>query len=224
MRDFWGPLAAMVWKDLVLEARSRELVVSVAVFGLLLVVIFNFALRPAPGQAAALAPGILWVSFAFAATLAMNRGFVRELEAGALEGLLVSPVSRDAIFLAKAAAGFIFMLLVEAALLPAYAALLGFSALSWPLAAAILLATLGFAVIGTLFSALAAQTRSREILLPVLFFPVITPLIIAAVGASNTALGGENAGGLVRWLGLMAVFDAVFLVICPWIFSVIVED
>lgn len=224
MRDFWGPLAAMVWKDLVLEARSRELVVSVAVFGLLLVVIFNFALRPAPGQAAALAPGILWVSFAFAATLAMNRGFVRELEAGALEGLLVSPVSRDAIFLAKAAAGFIFMLLVEAALLPAYAALLGFSALSWPLAAAILLATLGFAVIGTLFSALAAQTRSREILLPVLFFPVITPLIIAAVGASNTALAGENAGGLVRWLGLMAVFDAVFLVICPWIFSVIVED
>lgn len=224
MRDFWGPMAAMVWKDLVLEARSRELVVSVAVFGLLLVVIFNFALRPAPGQAAALAPGILWVSFAFAATLAMNRGFVRELEAGALEGLLVSPVSRDAIFLAKAAAGFIFMLLVEAALLPAYAALLGFSALSWPLAAAILLATLGFAVIGTLFSALAAQTRSREILLPVLFFPVITPLIIAAVGASNTALAGESSSGLVRWLGLMAVFDAVFLVICPWIFSVIVED
>ena len=224
MRDFWGPLAAMVWKDLVLEARSRELVVSVAVFGLLLVVIFNFALRPAPGQAAALAPGILWVSFAFAATLAMNRGFVRELEAGALEGLLVSPVSRDAIFLAKATAGFIFMLLVEAALLPAYAALLGFSALSWPLAAAILLATLGFAVIGTLFSALAAQTRSREILLPVLFFPVITPLIIAAVGASNTALAGESSSGLVRWLGLMAVFDAVFLVICPWIFSVIVED
>ena len=224
MRDFWGPMAAMVWKDLVLEARSRELVVSVAVFGLLLVVIFNFALRPAPGQAAALAPGILWVSFAFAATLAMNRGFVRELEAGALEGLLVSPVSRDAIFLAKATAGFIFMLLVEAALLPAYAALLGFSALSWPLAAAILLATLGFAVIGTLFSALAAQTRSREILLPVLFFPVIPPLIIAAVGASNTALAGESSSGLVRWLGLMAVFDAVFLVICPWIFSVIVED
>ena len=217
-------MAAMVWKDLVLEARSRELVVSVAVFGLLLVVIFNFALRPTPGQAAALAPGILWVAFAFAATLAMNRGFIRELEAGALEGLLVSPVSRDAIFLAKAAAGFIFMLLVEAALLPAYAALLGFSALSWPLAAAILLATLGFAVIGTLFSALAAQTRSREILLPVLFFPVITPVIIAAVGASNTALDGESSGGLVRWLGLMAVFDAVFLVICPWIFSVIVED
>ena len=217
-------MAAMVWKDIVLEARSRELVVSVAVFGLLLVVIFNFALRPTPGQAAALASGILWVAFAFAATLAMNRGFIRELEAGALEGLLVSPVSRDAIFLAKAAAGFIFMLLVEAALLPAYAALLGFSALSWPLAAAILLATLGFAVIGTLFSALAAQTRSREILLPVLFFPVITPVIIAAVGASHTALSGESSSGLVRWLGLMAVFDAVFLVICPWIFSVIVED
>ena len=101
------PIATMVWKDIVLELRSRELVVSVIVFGLLLAVVFNFALRPSPGQAAALAPGILWVSFAFAATLAMNRAFVREQEAGALEGLLVSPVSRDAIFLAKAATSFI---------------------------------------------------------------------------------------------------------------------
>ena len=214
----------MVWKDIVLEARSRELVVSVIVFGLLLVVVFNFALRPAPGQTTALAPGLLWVAFAFAATLAMNRAFIREQEAGALEGLLVSPVSRDAIFLAKAAASFIFMLLVEAALLPAYGAMLEFSALSWTLGAAILLATLGFALIGTLFSALAAQTRSREIMLPVLFFPIITPLIIAAVAVSGGATGGGTFTGLGRWLLLMGVFDALFLVICPWVFSFVVED
>ena len=217
-------MATMVWKDIVLEVRSRELVMSVIVFGLLLVVVFNFALRPSPGQAAALAPGILWVSFAFAATLAMNRAFIREQEAGALEGLLLSPVSRDAIFLAKAATSFIFMLLVEAALLPAYAVMLQFSALSWTLGAVILLATLGFALIGTLFSALAAQTRSREIMLPVLFFPIMTPVIIGAVAASSRAVAGETFVELGRWLLLIGVFDALFLVICPWVFSFVVED
>lgn len=224
MKKLLLPVATMLWKDIALEARSRELVASVIVFGLLLVVVFSFALRPSPGQAAALAPGILWVSFAFAATLAMNRAFVREQEAGALEGLLVSPVSRDAIFLAKAAASFIFMLLVEAALLPAYAVMLQFSALSWTLGAVIVLATLAFALIGTLFSAMAAQTRSREIMLPVLFFPIVTPVIIAAVAASNRAVGGETFVGLGRWLLLIGVFDALFLVICPWVFSFVVED
>ena len=224
MRGLLSPIATMVWKDIVLEVRSRELVVSVIVFGLLLVVVFSFALRPSPGQAATLAPGILWVCFAFAATLAMNRSFVREQEAGALEGMLVSPVSRDAIFLAKAATSFIFMLLVEAALLPAYAVMLQFSALSWTLGAVILLATLGFALIGTLFSALAAQTRSREIMLPVLFFPIMTPVIIGAVAASSGAIEGGTVVELGRWLLLIGVFDALFLVICPWVFSFVVED
>ncbi len=224
MSSLLWPIAAMIWKDIVLEMRSRELVVSVIVFGLLLVVVFSFALQPSPSQATALAPGILWVCFAFAATLAMNRSFVREQEAGALEGLLVSPVSRDAIFLAKAAASFIFMVLIEAVLLPFYAVLLQFSALSWTLAGVILLATLGFALIGTLFSALAAQTRSREILLPVLFFPIVLPVILAAVQASTRAIGGETFIGLGRWLPLLGVFDVLFLVICPWLFSYIVED
>ena len=224
MKGFIGPIATMIWKDIVLELRSRELVASVVVFGLLLVVVFSFALDPEPGDAKRMAPGILWVAFAFTATLAMNRAFSREQESGALEGLLASPVSRDAIFLSKAATSFIFMLLIEAVLLPAYAVILGFSALSWTLAATIILATLGFALIGTLFSALAAQTRSREIMLPVLFFPVVLPVILAAVEASTRAVGGETFVGLGRWLPLIGVFDALFLVICPWLFSFIVED
>ena len=224
MNGLLGPIATMVWKDILLELRSRELVISVIVFGLLVVIVFSFAIDPAPGQAEALAPGILWVAFAFAATLAMNRAFVREQEAGALEGLLVSPVSRDAIFLAKAATSFLFMLLIEAVLLPAYSVMLGFSALSWTLGATILLATLGFALIGTLFSALAAQTRSREIMLPVLFFPIVLPVILGAVEATTRAIGGDTFVGLGRWLPLIAIFDAVFLVICPWVFSFVVED
>jgi heme exporter protein B len=214
----------LVWKDILLEWRSREMVASVLVFGLLVVVLFNFALNVTPQRVTVLAPGILWVAFAFAGTLAMNRTFVREREQGGLEGLLLSPVSRDAIFLGKALGSFLFMLLVEAGLLPVFAVLLNFSAVSFTLILTIVLATLGFAVVGTLFSAIAVQTRSREIMLPVLFFPVILPVIIGAVEASSAAIGVEATVGLKRWLPLLGVFDALFLVICPWLFGVVVEE
>ena len=168
MTGLLGPIMVIVWKDVLLELRSRDLVVSVVVFGLLVVVVFNFALNNTPGRSEELAPGILWAAFAFSAVLAMNRAFVRDQEQGGLDGLLISPVSRDAIFLGKALTSLIFMLLVEAALLPVYAVMLDFSALSWILILTIFLGTLGFAVVGTLFSAIAVQTRSREIMLPVL--------------------------------------------------------
>ncbi|HCP24747.1 MAG TPA: heme ABC transporter permease CcmB [Dehalococcoidia bacterium] len=224
MSGLLGLVLIIVWKDILLEIRSRDLVVSVLVFGLLVVIVFNFALNNAPGRAEELAPGILWAAFAFAAVLAMNRAFVRDQEQGGLEGLLISPISRDAIFLGKVLTSLIFMLLVEAALLPVYAVMLDFSALSWTLLLTIFLGTLGFAVVGTLFSAMAVQTRSREIMLPVLFFPVVLPVIIAAVEASTRAVGGETFIGLGRWLPLIGVFDALFLVICPWIFSFVVEE
>ena len=109
-------------------------------------------------------------------------------------------------------------------MLPIYAVMLDFSALSWTLMLTIFLGTLGFAVVGTLFSAMAVQTRSREIMLPVLFFPVLLPVIIAAVEASTRAVGGETFIGLGRWLPLIGVFDALFLVICPWVFAFVVEE
>lgn len=224
MTGFLQPVLVLLWKDILLELRSRDLVISVAVFGLLVAVIFNFALNVAPQRATVLAPGVLWVAYSFAGVLAMNRTFVREQEQGGLEGLLLSPVSRDSIFLGKAMASFTFMLLVEAVLLPIFAALLGFSVLSWTLAATIVLATLGFAVVGTLFSAIAVQTRSRELMLPVLFFPVILPVIIGAVQLTTSAVGGETSVGLSRWLPLLGIFDALFLVICPWVFSVVMEE
>ena len=224
MSGLLGPILIIVWKDLLLELRSKDLVVSIVVFGLVVVVVFNFALNNTPGRSAELAPGILWSAFAFSAVLGMNRAFVRDQEQGGLEGLLISPISRDAIFLGKALTSLIFMLLVEAALLPVYAVMLDFSVLSWSLMLTILLGTLGFAVVGTLFSAIAVQTRSREIMLPVLFFPVLLPVIIAAVEASTRAVGGVTFMGLGRWMPLIGVFDALFLVICPWVFSFVVEE
>ncbi len=221
---FVGPVLVLVWKDLLLEWRSKDVVVSVLFFGLLVVVLFNFALDTTSQRIGFLAPGILWLAFTFAATLAMNRSFVREREQGGLEGLLLTPVSRDAIFLGKAFSSLIFMLLVEAALLPVFAVLLNFSAFSFTLILTIGMATLGFAVVGTLFSAIAVQTRSREIMLPVLFFPVILPVVISAVEASTSAIGVRPGGRVELWLALIAVFDALFLVICPWIFAAVIEE
>ena len=220
------PLTALIWKDLLLELRSRDIILSALLFGLLVALVFNFALRVTPQRAAELAPGILWAAFAFAAVLAMSRAFAREQEQGGLAGLLLAPVSRDAIFIGKTLVSFLFMLIIAAALLPAFAALLNFSAFSPVLLLTLLLATFGFALVGVLFAAIAAQTRSREIMLPVLFFPVILPVLIGAVEISGMAMngGGFAQPGIIRWLLLLAVFDLLFLVICPWLFTIIVEE
>ena len=141
-----------------------------------------------------------------------------------MDGLLLTPVSRDSIFLGKAAAIFLFMVLVEAILLPIFAGLMGFSAVSFTLLLTMVLATAGFALVGALFAAIAVQTKSREILLPVLFFPVILPVIVGAIEATKLAIGGESVVGIGHWLPLIGAFDAVFLVICPWVFSLVVEE
>ena len=215
---------AIAWKDVRLEIRSRDTVVSALVFGLIVVVVFNFGLNRTPGSLAPAAPGLLWVAYGFVGVLAMNRAFAREQEQGALDGLLAAPVSRDAVFLGKMLGTLAFMLVIEVVLLPVFAVMLDLPALSATLGLIILLATIGFATVGTFFAAIAAQTRSREILLPVLFFPVIVPVIIAAVEATALVLqGGPMQAVWTRWLPLLVVFDALFLVICPWIFGYVFE-
>lgn len=223
MRLFSATLA-IAWKDIRLEMRSRDTIVSALIFGLIVVVVFNFGLNRTPGSLAPVAPGLLWVAYGFVGVLAMNRAFARELDQGALDGLLASPVSRDAVFLGKMLGTLAFMLVIEAILLPVFAVMLGLPTLSPTLGLIILLATVGFATVGTFFAAIAAQTRSREILLPVLFFPVIVPVIIAAVEATALVLqGGPMLPVWTRWLPLLVVFDALFLVICPWIFGYVFE-
>ncbi|MDE2786809.1 MAG: heme exporter protein CcmB [Chloroflexota bacterium] len=215
---------AIAWKDVRLEFRSRDTVVSALIFGLIVVVVFNFGLNRTPGSLAPVAPGLLWVAYGFVGVLAMNRAFAREQEQGALDGLLAAPVSRDAVFLGKMLGTLAFMLVIEAVLLPVFAVMLDLPTLSPTLGLIILLATVGFATVGTFFAAIAAQTRSREILLPVLFFPVIVPVIIAAVEATALVLqGGPMLPVWTRWLPLLVVFDALFLVICPWIFGYVFE-
>ena len=224
MSQFLKPVLVLAWKDILLEARTRDVLLSVVVFGVMVVVIFNFALNVTSEQVNQLAPGILWVAFAFAGVLAMSRAFAAEKERGSLEGLLLCPVSGDVLFFGKMLGIFLFMLVVQAALLPMFAALFDFSAFAPGMALSIPLATLGFAAVGTLFSAIAVQTRSREIMLPMLFFPIVVPVLIAAVEITSKLITGAGILDTGRWFPLLGVFDAIFLVICPWVFRLVLEE
>ena len=224
MKNWWRAVLALVWKDVLLEARTKDMFVAVLVFSLLVVVIFNFAISPTPQLVALVAPGILWVAFVFGGVLGLTRSFAVERERGTLHGLLLAPVGRDAIFFGKMLAIFFIMLLVEAVVFPVFTVMFNLSPAAPLMIPVAVLATLGIAAVGTLFSAMAVNTRAREVLLPVLFLPVVVPIMIAAVEASGLALREYGASDVLRWLQFLAVFDAIFLVVCPVAFSLVVEE
>lgn len=213
---------AILWKDVILELRTKDIVVSALVFALLVIVVFSFAITPTPQTVAFVAPGILWISFTFGGVLGLNRSMAVERESGGLHALMLAPVSRDLIFFGKMLGTLLFMLLVEVAVFPVFAVLFNFSLLLPGLIPVAVLATLAIATIGTLFAAIAANTRSREVMLPLLFFPVVVPAVIAAVEASTTVLQGDST--FDRWIPFLLAFDAVFLVVCPFAFQLVVEE
>lgn len=220
----WHKILAIVWKDTLSEMRTREIVFSVLVFTLLVIIIFNFSLGTDYDTIVTVAPGILWVTFAFAGVLSLNRSFILEKEEGCLEGLMVCPISREAIFVGKMFGSLLFMLVIEAIALPIFMFLFNLPVLSPQLITITALATLGFVAVGTLFSALAVNTKAREMVLPILFFPIVAPIIISAAKASGLALAGESWGGLSPWIQIIVAFDAIFLVVSYLIFSFVVEE
>ena len=224
MTASFRPILTLAAKDILLEARTKDVLLSVAVFGVVVLVVFNFALDITPALSERLAPGVLWVSFAFAGVLAMNRAFAAEKERGSLEGLLLCPVSGDVLFFGKMFGILVFMLAVQAVLLPVYGIMFEFAGFTPGLAVTILLVTLGFAAVGTLFSAIAVQTRSREIMLPTLFFPIVAPVLIAAVETTTAAVNGEGIFYSSGWYALLCIFDAVFILICPWVYRTVLEE
>jgi len=219
LRKVW----AIVWKDLLAELRTREMIGSVLVFALLVLFIFNFAFELRVEQVKAVAPGVLWVTFTFAGTLGLNRAFVLEKDRGCLDGLLLSPVDRSALYFGKMLGNTLFMLVVEAVALPTFVVLFN---LPFPplLPVVVFLGTVGFAAVGTLFSAMTVHTRAREVLLPVLLFPVVVPVIIAAVKLTAGLLDGLPLGGMAHWLQLLAAFDAIFLAVAYVTFDYVVEE
>ena len=235
MKSYLGVVLAILAKDVLLELRTKDILVTTLVFGLLVIVVFSFALDPTPTMVATVAPGILWVSFTFGGVLGLNRSFSIESARGNLQGLMLAPVGRDAIYFGKFLGSFLFMMGVEVVIYPLFAALFNLPLLMYELIPMAVLATIAVAAVGTVFSAMAVNTRSREVMLPLLFFPVVVPVIIAATEATGILLReavprGEAAPyllaepGVSIWIPLLVVFDTVFLVICPAAFSFIIED
>lgn len=219
-------ILTIIRKDLLQEFRSREVVTSMLFFAILVVVIFNFVFDPGTEVIRASAAGILWVAFLFAGTLGLTRSITRELDRGTLQGIMLCPVDRSAIFVAKALGNAIFIFLVELITLPIFIILFNY-AISASLIKVITIffwGTLGFAAVGTLFATISAQTKAREIMLPVLLFPVIIPIVIAAVKSTDAALVNASWANLWPWLRLLIGFDVVFGIICYLMYEFVLEE
>ncbi len=215
---------AIARKDLLSEFRSREVVVSIAAFALLVIALFALSLDLSTTFRRAVGPGVLWAAVAFAGVTGLSRAFAHETENDTLEGLLLAPVSRDLVLLGKSVGIFLFMSLALAVILPVFAALFNVVVFRPELLAISVLAVIGFSIIGTLFAAMSARVRAREVMLPMLFLPVVAPLLMAAIEVTAGVVGGRSWTEANEWLGLAAVYDLVFFFVAITLFQFTVED
>ena len=213
MSAYLRAVSAVLRKDLLLEWRSREGLTSMAFFSLLVTVVFGFALQAERIDPQTTAPGLLWIAFSFSGVLGLSRSFALERESGCLQGLMLAPVDRSALFLGKALGNLILVGVVEAVTIPVFSILLRVPVLSClpRLALITFLATIGFAAVGTLLSAIASGSRLREVLLPLILYPIWVPILIAAVQLTGLALAGRPAAEGGQWLTLIVVYDLVFI-------------
>jgi len=216
---------ALACKDLRVEARAREAFATMLFFAALVLLVFNFALEPGSAALREAAGGLLWVAFLFTGMLALARSFQAERESECLEALVLSPAPREAIFFGKFAGNLVVMLAAEALILVLFAVLQNLDV--WgalpQLALVGLLGTVGFAAVGTLVAAMASSLRAREVLLPLLLIPLVVPVVLGAVRATEAILAPGGMAGWGAWLQLLAAFDVVFLAVCPLVFEFVVE-
>jgi heme exporter protein B len=220
-------VSALVRKDLLLELRVKESVPAMALFSLTTFVLFHFGLDRS-SLAGDLAAGVLWVTLLFAAMLGINRLFVAEHEQGGFDGFLLAPVDRTALLLAKAATLLVYLVVVELVAIPAFAVLLLGPSIAdglVSLAGLLLLADLGIAVVGTLSSALAIQTRARDLIAPLIALPLLVPATIAGTRATAPLLLSTGADPVpLRWVAVLGLYDLVFALLAYAVFDFLVED
>ncbi len=222
--NFWQAVTAIIWKDIRAEWRTKDIFSSMFVFALLSVIVFNFAFELRVPDMKMVAPGIVWVAITFSGTLGLNRAFVIEQDKGSLAGLLLAPVDRAAIYFGKMLGNLVFILIVEIILLPLVMIFFNLSLLTWPHLLVLFLGTYGFAAVGTVFSAMAVNTRAREVMLPILLFPVLLPVLVAGVKMTGSLLDGEALSEIANWLKLVAIYDIGFTIIAYLTFGFVVEE
>ncbi|MDA1279149.1 MAG: heme exporter protein CcmB [Chloroflexi bacterium] len=224
MRDSLAVVWSIGRKDLLLEVRNKEIIVAIAGFALLVLVIFTFAVDLNQANARLVGPGVLWAAVAFAGIVGLNRAFALEVEGNTLEGLMLAPISRDLIYLGKALGIFLFLAVALMVVLPVFAVLFNLIVFRWEMLAISFLTIIGFSAVGTLFAAMSVRVRAREVMLPLLFLPVVTPLIMTAVESTAHLVNGRSWSDMSQWLQLAVAFDVVFLVVSAFIFQHILED
>ena len=222
-----GQALVILRKDLRVELRSKESVPAMLLFAVIAFVLFHFGLDrdTLDGQ---LASGVVWVTLLLAAVLGVNRLFVSEREGRRIDAILLAPVDRTAVWLAKASALFVYLLAVELVAFPAFALLLlgpGLAGALPELVPIVLLADLGLAAVGALVAALAIETRARDLITPLLLLPLMVPVVIAAAQASDPLLrGGQTPDELGRWLAVLSLYDLVFVLVSLAVFDYLLED
>ena len=219
------PLTAITIKDVVIEMRSKESISSMLMFGILVLVIFMFAFEASTIEKALIAPGTLWVAFSFAAILGLNRSLAMEIDNDCIQGLLLAPLSRGELYLGKVASNFTFMIMAEIIVLPVFVIInnLSFNLRLLGVAGVACLGTLGFAAVGTILSTISANTRMKEVMLPVLQIPLTVPVVIASVEATSQILSG-NTEGISTWLYILGGFSIVYLTVSYLVFEFVVEE
>ena len=217
---------AVAAKDIRLELRSKTSLLSGTVFAALVLLTFNFARDPTALSLLDLAPSALWVTYAFASIVTLNRGFGVERDNGALDGLLLAPLPRGALYMGKYVANFVFVAFIEAVTLPLFVLFfnLDLSAVWWGILLVAVLATAGFLAAGTVFSAMVIRTSFAELMLPVLLLPFMVPPLMAAAEATTHLLGGRPLSEILGWLRFLTLYDLAFLTLCGMTFSFVVDE
>lgn len=224
MRGYLAKVAVIVWKDIVAELRTKEILSSMLVFALLVIVILNFAFEVTGVKMGELAPGILWIAFTFGGVLGLNRSFVPERDRGCLEGLMLAPLDRSGIYVAKMLSNLVFMSIMESVTLPVFWVLSNLMSFPLPLILIVAAGTLGFVAIATLFAALTVNTRAREVMLPILLFPLAVPVLVAAVNATGVILVGQPLSQAGDWIRLMLACDVIYVVMSFLTFEYVIEE
>ena len=222
--DYFRAAGAVIWKDLSAERRSKELISAMLVFSLLVVLIFNFALELDRQARENVVSGVLWVTFIFAGTIGLNRSLAMEKDRGSLDGLLLAPVDRSALYFGKAVGNLLFMGLVEVIILPLLSVLFNLPLTHPLLLLVVLLGTLGYAAVGTLLASMAIHSRARDVMLPILLFPVAIPVLVASVKASAAILAAAGWDEIGPWINLLIGYDVIFIAIAFMLFDYVVEE
>lgn len=218
-------MRAIVWKDLTTERRSKAGFNAVAFLGILILLLFGFALGPDAEALRTAAAGALWLAILFAGVLAFNRSYQLELDGAALEPLLLYPAPRWTIFAGKFLANLLFVLMLEAIVVPVAIILFQVkSAAGWaPASGVMVLGSIGFVALGTFYASMASRSRAREVLLPLLLFPMLIPVLLASSEASSSLLAGNPMQDAGAWVKLLVAFDVIFLVASFMAFDHVIE-